>query len=56
MASIQRIPSNMKIGHCCQCGQRYEYSRALRKAPATCGLLRCGREYGELWAKEEVKL
>ncbi len=54
MASIQRLPPEMTVGHCAICAESFQYSKTLRRTPKTCGRLRCGREAGEPWAREEV--
>ncbi len=49
MASVQRIPPEMMIGHCAVCGEGFQYSRAHMRPPKTCGMWAC-----MVKAREEV--
>ena len=54
MATSYQLPPEMMVGHCAICAVSFQYSKTLTRPPKTCGALRCGREAGEPWAREEV--
>ncbi len=47
MASVQRIPPEMMVGHCAICAAGFQYSKARLRPPKTCGMWACMAKAGE---------
>ncbi len=47
MASVQRVPPEMMVGHCAICGEGFQYSRSRLRPPKTCGMWDCMVKAGE---------